>query len=88
MGMFGLGIFAGMIITMILICVWVVFRKDDGDTKGTDKDSRERNNGMGINSINNDRKYRGNNYNNYRESRNNPEIIIEDLIICDMLGVL
>ena len=31
MGMFGFGILAGMIITMILMCVWGVFRKDDGD---------------------------------------------------------
>ena len=88
MGMFGFGILAGMIIAMILMCIWGVFRKDDGDTKGTDKNSRERNNGVGINSINNDREYRCNSYNDYRESRNNPKIIIEDLIIYDMLGVL
>ena len=85
MGMFGFGILAGMIITMILMCVWGVFRKDDRDTKGTNKDSRERNNGVGINSINNDREYRCNSYNDYRESAT--EEIIEDLIICDILGL-
>ena len=85
MGMFGFGILAGMIIAMILMCVWGVFRKDDGDTKGTNKNSRERNNGVGINSINNDREYRCNSYNDYRESEIGE--VIEDLIICDMLGL-
>ena len=86
MELFGFGIFAGMIIAAILMCVWGAFRKDDGDIKGTDKNSRERNNGVGINSIDNDRQYRSNNYNDYRESRT--EEIIEDLIICDILGIL
>ena len=85
MGLFDFGIFAGIIITVILMCVWGAFRKDDGDIKGTDKDSRERNNGVGINSINNGREYRCNSYNDYRESAT--EEIIEDLIICDMLGL-
>ena len=85
MGLFGFGIFAGIIFALILMCIWGVFRKDDDD-KRTDKTLRERNNDVGINSINNDREYRCNNYNGYRESKS--EEIIEDLIICDMLGLL
>ena len=82
-GLFGFGIFAGMIIAMILMCVWGVFRKDD---KGTNKDILHGYNDMGVSSIDTTRKYRCNSYNNYRESAT--EEIIEDLIICDILGIL
>ena len=85
MGLFGFGIFAGMIIAMILICVWGIFRKDD---KGTDKDILHGYNDMGANSINTTRECRSNNNYDLRPSKNDPEIIIEDLIICDILGVL
>ena len=90
MGLFGFGIFAGMIIALILMCIWGAFRKEDNanDTKGTDTNTLERDRSVGVNDYNSSREYRSNNYNDYRESRNNPEIIIEDLIICDMLGVL
>lgn len=84
MGLFTFGIFAGMIIALILMCIWGMFKKDD-DNERINKTLRERNNGVGINNINNDREYRSNNYDNYRES--GTEEIIEDLIICDILGL-
>ena len=62
MGLFGFGIFAGMIIALILMCIWGIFRKDDNN----------------------------NNYKNIQK-KNNQELkneeIIEDLIMCDMLGI-
>ena len=86
MGLFGFGIFAGIIFTLILMCIWGVFRKEDNtnDAKGTDTNTLERDRSVGVNNYNSSREYWGNNYNNYRES----EEVIEDLIICDMLGLL
>ena len=88
MGLFGFGIFAGMIIALILMCIWGIFRKEDNanDTKGTDKNTLERDRSVGVNDYNSSREYRSNNYNDYRESE--IEEVIEDLIICDMLGLL
>ena len=89
-GMFGFAIFIGMIITLIIMGIYGVFRKDEdnnnGNNKGIDKNTRERNNSCGIDNSNNDREYRSNNYNDYRESEIGE--VIEDLIICDMLGLL
>lgn len=87
MGLFGFGIFAGMIIALILMCIWGVFRKEDNanDDKRTDTNILERDRSVGVNNYNSSRKYRSNNYNNYRESEIGE--VIEDLIICDMLGL-
>lgn len=81
------GIFVGMIVAIVLMCVWGLLKNDDND-KGTNKDIPTRNNNMGISNTYNDRKYWRNNNNDLRQSKNDPEIIIEDLIICDMLGIL
>lgn len=88
MGIFYFGIFAGMIIALILMCIWGAFRKEDNanDTKGIDKNTLERDRSVGINDYNSSREYRSNNYNDYRESEIGE--MIEDLIICDMLGLL
>lgn len=87
MGLFGFGIFAGIIFTLILMCIWGVFRKEDNtnDAKGTDTNTLERDRSVGVNNYNSSREYWGNNYNNYRESEVGE--VIEDLIICDMLGL-
>jgi len=88
MGLFGFGIFVGMIIALILMCIWGVFRKEDNtnDTKGTDKNTLERDRSVGVNDYNSSRGYWSNNHNDYRESEIGE--VIEDLIICDMLGLL
>lgn len=88
MGLFGFGIFAGMIIAMILICVWGIFRKDD---KGTNKDILHGYNDMGVSSIDTTREYRGNNnYDSRKSQTDEDEIdeIIEDLFIFNILGIL
>ena len=84
MFLFGFGIFAGMMLSIFLRCLWGLFRKDDN--KGTDKNvlcgntSGDNNNSSGI------RVDRCNNRNNYGLSSETE--LIEDFIICDMLEIL
>ena len=78
------GIFAGIILNLILICVWGIFKKDDSNNK----DTLYRHSDMGTNKPHSIRKYRSNNRYNSVLSKNDPETIIEDLIICDMVGIL
>ena len=83
------GIFIGMIVTMILIGIFSISKKDnnnDSNDKRTDTNTSERNTDVDISSNNCSRGYRCGDYNVYREPRT--EEIIEDLIIFDMLGLL
>ena len=85
-GMFGFAIFIGIIITLILMCVWGVFKDDNDDDKRNNKNSLYGYNSMHIsNSINSSR---NNNNNNHHHTIFKDEELIEDLIICDMLGLL
>ena len=86
------GMFIGMIVTMILIGIFSISKKDnnnDDNDKGNDTNdtnASERNTDVDISSNNCSRGYRCGDYNVYREPRT--EEIIEDLIIFDMLGLL
>lgn len=62
------------------------FRKNND--KRNNKDILYRYNNMGTSRIDTDRKYWCDNNYDLRLSKNDPETLIEDLIICNMLGIL
>ena len=80
------GIFMGMIATMLLIGIFGLLKKDN--VERTNKNVLYNNSNRNIVDTNVNRKCRGNNNNDLRLSKNDPEVIIEDLIICDILGLI
>ena len=74
---------AGMIVGMILLLIFAIIKNND---KEFNKNIYNRNNSNNNNSISNNRDNWSNSGRLSRISSN--EKVIEDLIICDMLGIL
>lgn len=78
-------IFALTMISFMLICLWKIFKNDDN--KGNNKNISNGYNNMGVNNSIALRKCSSNNRHNSLLSKNDPETIAEDLVMCHMLGI-